>query len=56
MSVSGVHKVIQLYIYMYILLQILFHYWLLQDIEYSSLSYTVSPCYLSILYIEVRTC
>ena len=34
-------KVIQLYIYIFF--PILFHYRLLQDIEYSSLYYTVSP-------------
>ena len=52
-------KVIQLYthnthIYMYIC--ILFHYGLLQDIEYSSLCYTVGPCCLLILCIIVCTC
>ena len=46
-------KVIQRY--MYILFQILFHYRLLQDIEYSSLCYTVGP-FLSILYIAVCIC
>ena len=53
-------KVIQFYIYyiiyiiyIYILFQILFHYRLLQDIEYSSLCYTVGPSSLSILYIVV---
>ena len=59
-------KVIHLHIYMcvciyifryththiYFLFQILFHYGLLQDIEYTSLCYTVGPC-LSILYIVV---
>ena len=35
-------------IHIYILFQIHFHYRLLQDIEYSSLCYTVGPCYLSI--------
>ena len=42
---------------MYILLKILFHYRLLQDIESSSLCYTVGPCWLSILYtnLEFRT-
>ena len=35
---------------MYIYSDILFHYGLLQDIEYSSLCYTVGPCCLSILY------
>ena len=34
-----------------ILFQILFHYGLLQDIEYRSLCYTISPCWLCILYI-----
>ena len=49
-------KVIQLYIYTYILFQILFHHRLLQDIEYSSLSHTVGPCFLSILYIVACIC
>ena len=59
-------KVIQLYIYMciyvymhvyiYILFQIVFHNRLLQDIEYSSLCYTVGLCCLSILYIVVCIC
>ena len=31
-------------VYAYILFFILFHYSLLQDIEYSSLCYTVGPC------------
>ena len=47
------NKVIQLCIYIYIILQILFHYQLLQDIEYNSLCYTVSLCCLSILYVVV---
>ena len=33
------------------ILQILFPYRLLKDNEYSSLCYTVDPCWLSILYI-----
>ena len=33
--------------YVYILFQNLFHYWLLQDIEYSSLCYKVGACWLS---------
>ena len=37
----------------YILFHILFHYGISQDIEYSSLCYTVGPCCLSILYIIV---
>ena len=52
-------KVIQIYtyicVYIYILSQILFHYKLLQDNEYSSLCYTVGPC-LSILYTVVCIC
>ena len=44
------------YIYIYILLHIIFHYGLLQDIYYGSLSYTVGPCCLSILYIAVCIC
>ena len=35
-------KVIQLYIYTYIIFQIIFHYRLLQDIDSSSLCYTVN--------------
>ena len=42
-------KVIQLYIYIYnILFHILFRYGLSQDIEYSSLWYTVGPYCLSV--------
>ena len=41
------------YIYFF---QILFPYRLLQNIEYSSLCYTVGPCWLSILYIVVHIC
>ena len=44
------------YRYIYILFHILFHYGLSQDIEYSSLCYTVGPCCLSILYIIVCLC
>ena len=39
--------------HLFILFQIHFHYSLLQDIEYSSLYYTVGPCSLSVLYIVV---
>ena len=35
---------------------ILFHYRLLQGTEYSSLCYTISPCYTSILYRIVCIC
>ena len=40
---------IYIYIHIYILFHILFHYGLSQDIEYSSLHYTVGLCCLSIL-------
>ena len=43
-------------IYICIFFQILFHYRLLQNIDYSSLCYTVYLCCLSILYIIVCTC
>ena len=36
---------------LYILFNILFYYGLSQNIEYSSLYYTVAPCCLSILYM-----
>ena len=39
---------------MYILFKIIFHYRLLQDIEYSSLCSTVGPCWLSILYTNLE--
>ena len=38
-------------VHIYILFHVLFHYYILQDIEYSSLCYTVGPCCLSIIYI-----
>ena len=44
------------YIYIYILFHILFHYGLSQDIEYSSLCYTVEHFCLSNLYIIVCCC
>ena len=43
-------------VYMYMCLysfHILSHYGLSQDMEYSSLRYTVGPCFLSIIYILV---
>ena len=48
----------QLYVYIhtYIISQILFHYRLLQDIEYSSPSCRVDPCCLSMLYKLKDTC
>ena len=47
MTIQGWNK------YKPILFQILFHYRLLQDTEYSSLCYTVGPCGLSIVDIIV---
>ena len=44
------------YTRIYILFYMLFHCGLSQDIEYSSLCYTVGPCCLSILYILVCIC
>ena len=43
-------------VYIYIPFQILFPISLLQNIDYSSLCYTVGPCWLSILYIVVCIC
>ena len=40
-------------LYIYILFQIIFHYRLLHDTDYSSLCYTIGPYCLSILYIVV---
>ena len=40
----------------YILLQIIFSFRLLQNIEPNSLCYTVGPCWLSVLNIAVCTC
>ena len=45
-----------IHIHIFILFQILYPYRLLQNIEYSSLCYTVGPCALSILYIIVCVC
>ena len=39
-------------IHLYSFLSIFFHYRLLQDIEYSSLYYTVNPCCISIAYTD----
>ena len=47
---SNMHVYIDIYVFPF---QILFHYGLLQNIEYSSLRYTVSPCWLSVLCIVV---
>ena len=42
--------VIQLYIYTYSSFEIIFHYRLLQDIDYSSLCHTVNLCCLLHIY------
>ena len=43
-------KAIQLYIYTYIIFEIIFHCRLLQDIDYSYLCYTVNLCCLLHIY------
>ena len=50
-SDSVIYIYIYICIYICILYQILFHYRLLQDTEYSSLCYTVGPRWLPILYL-----
>ena len=56
MLVSGVQQSDSIiHIQVSILFQILFPFWLLQNIEQSSLCYTVGPCWLSILNIAVHT-
>ena len=47
-------KLIQLYIYTYIVFEIIFHYRLLQYIDYSSLWYTVNLCFLLHIYFLIR--
>ena len=46
--------VIELYVYTYIIFEIIFHYRLLQDIDYSSLCYTVKFCCLLNIYFLIR--
>ena len=47
--------VIQLYIYTYIIFEIIFFYRLLQDIDYSSLWYSVKLCcLLHIYFLKIR--
>ena len=46
------NKVIQLYIHTYIIFKIIFHYRLLQDINYSYLCYAVNLCYLLHIYFS----
>ena len=48
------NKVIQLYIYTYIIFEIIFHYRLLQDIDYSSLYYMVNLLCLLHIYFLIR--
>ena len=51
LAVVQVHsKVIQLYMYTYIIFQIILHYRLLQDIDYISLCFTVNFCCLLHIY------
>ena len=44
-----------IYIYTYIIFEIIFRYWLLQDIDYSSLCYTVNFCCLLHIYFLIRS-
>ena len=46
-----VHSKVILYIYTYIIFQIIFHYRLVQDIDYSSLGYTVNFCCLLHMFL-----
>ena len=55
--VSGVQQSDSIiHIHVSILFQILFPFRLLHNIEWSSLCYTVGPCWLSILNIAVCRC
>ena len=47
-------KVIQWYKYAYIIFEIIFHHMLLQDIDHSSLCYTVNLCFLLHIYFLIR--
>ena len=47
-------KVIQWYKYTYIIFEIIFHHMLLQDIDHSSLCYTVNLCFLLHIYFLIR--
>ena len=46
-------KMIELYISTYIIFEIIFHCMLLQDIDYSSLCYTVNLCCLMQIYFSI---
>ena len=50
MMFQGHSKVIQLYIYTYAILQVIFHHGVLQDINYSFLCYTVNLCCMFHIY------
>ena len=57
--VSGVQKSgsgTYTYTHTHIIFHIIFHYGLVQDVEYRSLYYMVGHCCLSILYIVICTC
>ena len=55
LTVFQVHnKVVQLYKYTYIIFEIIFHHVLLQDIDYSSLCYTVNLCCLLHIYFLIK--
>ena len=47
-------KVIQLYKYTYIIFEIIFYHRLLEDIDYSSICYTVKLCCLLHIYFLIR--
>ena len=47
-------KVIQLYIYPYIIFEIIFHYRLLQDKDYSSLCYIVNLLLVAYLFFSLE--
>ena len=47
-------KLIQLHKYIYIVFEIIFHHKILQDIDYSSLCYTVDLCCLLHIYFLIR--
>ena len=47
---------IYIYIHTHMYFQILFHYGLSQDTEYSSLCFTVGPCCLSLIYKVLCIC
>ena len=48
------NKVVQLYKYTYVIFEIIFQHRLLQDIDYSSLCYTVNLCFLLLICLLIR--